>query len=89
MTATRAQLLSARAAVLLWLQRRREAQSAARAKANAMIRDFGPDDAYRAARQWKRNARSRRAAAHWRRVARAVGRMARKIPHGDMASMVD
>jgi hypothetical protein len=89
MTAIRTRLVAAHAAVLRWLQRRRNAERAAQAKAKVLIRNFGPEDAYRAARQLRRDAESRRAGDHWRRVARAIARMTRNLPDGDPAGMGD
>ncbi len=88
MMAIGTRLRAARAAIQNWLLGRREAELAAQVRAEAFIRRYGPEDAYLAARQLKRKARSRREAAHWRRVARAVARMTQKPPDGD-TTMVD
>ena len=89
MSAIATRFLALRAAILLRLRRRREAQRAAEARAKDMIRAFGPEDAHRVIRQYKRKARSRRAAIFWRRVARAAARMARDLPDDETASMMD
>ncbi len=64
---------------LRWFRRRQEARRLVQADAEALIRDYGPEDAYLAARQFKRGARNSRSAAHSRRVARALVRMTGKI----------
>ncbi len=63
------------------LRPRRRRWRLAQADAEALIRDYGPEDVGWAARGRARNARDRQRAAHWRRVARAVARM--------MAKMID
>jgi hypothetical protein len=82
-TAIGTPLRAARAATLRWVRRRREAERAAQVKAGALIRHYGPDDAPLVARELKREARHRRQAADWRRVARAIARMTGERPDGD------
>ena len=65
--------------MLRWLHRRQEARRLVQADAEALIRDYGPDEAYLAARGLARQALDRRRAAHWRRVGRAVARMTAKM----------
>ncbi len=65
--------------MLRWLHRRQEARRLVQADAEALIRDYGPDEAYLAARRLGRQALDRRRAAHWRRVGRTVVRMPCKI----------
>jgi len=83
LTAIKIPLRAAHAGILRWLQHRRDAERAIQAKAEALIQHYGPEDARLAARELKRKARSRRTAAHWRRVARAVARIARERMDGD------
>ncbi len=65
--------------MLRWLHRRQEARRLVQADAEALIRDYGPDEAYLAARGLARQALDRRRAAHWRRAGRAVARMTAKM----------
>ncbi len=61
-----------------WNRRRQEARPPGTVcGAEALIREYGPEDAYLAARQLNRRARSSRSAAHWRRVARILARIDR------------
>lgn len=73
-----------------WLGRGQNAERAAHANAEALIRRVGPDDAHLLVREMKRKAQSRGEAAHWRRVARAVARIKREQTDDDpTATMVD
>jgi hypothetical protein len=65
--------------MLRWLRRRQEARRLVQADAEALIRDYGPDEAYLAARGLARQGLDRRRAAHWRRVGRTVVRMTAKM----------
>ena len=65
--------------MLRLLRRRQEARRLVQADAEALIRDYGPDEAYLPARGLARQALDRRRAAHWRRAESAVVRMTGKI----------
>ncbi len=62
-----------------WLRRRRDARRLVQKHAEALISDYGPEDARSMARARMRNAPDRRTAAHWRRVTRAIVRMTGKL----------
>jgi hypothetical protein len=63
--------------LLFWLRRSHDNTGLLEREAGRLVRDFGPD-AHDAARQLKRQARSRNERRYWRDVASTIARITRK-----------